>query len=244
MQAHGITLSILFFLCGLTSFCVSAPLDVFVVPHSHWDVGWLKTPLMYYREDVLNVIRSVMEALRQNSNRTFIFSEVAYMEKWWKNDASPQDQAEFRHFLNEKRIEFVLGGWTMPDEALNTYYALVQTLTRGHEWIRDTFGVEHLPKTAWRIDPFGLSTTMTKIYHNAGFEDTIIMRIPFNIASDLRKNKTMEIMWQTSDSKVFTHIMDFQYCVAGPFERWTSYEQLDSHVEELIDEIEKKIYGS
>jgi hypothetical protein len=39
------------------------------------------------------------------------------MEKWWNNDATEQEKANFRKFLEEKRIEFVMGGWTMPDEA-------------------------------------------------------------------------------------------------------------------------------
>ncbi len=72
-------------------------------------------------------------------------------------EPTPDQRAIFKKLLNEKRIEFVRliwsfshnskvhGGWTMADEALNTYVAIIQTMTRGHEWIRDTFGEEHLP---------------------------------------------------------------------------------------------------
>jgi hypothetical protein len=34
------------------------------------------------------------------------------------------------------------------------------------------FGAKYLPTTAWRIDPFGSTTTMTKIYNDAGYNNT------------------------------------------------------------------------
>jgi hypothetical protein len=41
------------------------------------------------------------------------------------------------------------------------------------------------------------------------------MRIPYDVENNLRNDKKLEIMWQTSKNKVFTHIMDVQYCVSG-----------------------------
>jgi alpha-mannosidase II/lysosomal alpha-mannosidase len=106
---------------------------------------------------------------------------------------------------------------------LNTYNAVIQTITRGHEWIRDVFGTKHLPKTAWRIDPFGSTTTMSKLYKDSGYNSTyvtgtlltsrVIMRMPRELQNEMRKKKHLEIMWQTTSGKIFTHIMDLQYCV-------------------------------
>jgi hypothetical protein len=68
------------------------------------------------------------------------------MERWWREDATAYQKNAFKKLLAEKQIEFVLGGWTMPDEALNSYASFITTMTRGHEWIRDTFGVKYLPQ--------------------------------------------------------------------------------------------------
>lgn len=40
----------------------------------------------------------------------------------------------------EKRIEFVSGGWSLPDEACTHYTALLSNFVEGHEFLRNEFG--------------------------------------------------------------------------------------------------------
>jgi alpha-mannosidase len=189
------------------------PLNVFLVPHSHWDVGWLETVDDYFRDKVKPIIDNVIYLLDGKPDRRFIFAEVAFLERWW-SEASPQDRQKFKKLLALNQIEFVQGGWTMPDEALNTYSGIINTMSRGLQWIGDTFGAKHLPKTSWRIDPFGSNTAVSKLYRDMGFVSTVVMRIPHKIESKLRDEKHLEFMYRLNDGTLyFTTVMDIQYCI-------------------------------
>ena len=43
-------------------------------------------------------------------------------------------------YISEGRFELVAGGWVMPDEAASNYFALVDQLIEGHDWIRENIG--------------------------------------------------------------------------------------------------------
>ena len=61
-------------------------LQVHLVPHTHDDVGWLKTVDQYfyggrnsiYHAGVQYILDSVVPSLLQNKNRTFIYVEMAF----------------------------------------------------------------------------------------------------------------------------------------------------------------------
>ncbi len=50
-------------------------LQVFLVPHSHIDQGWLRT-VDEYRGDVYTILSSVVRALQQNNDRKFVWGDV------------------------------------------------------------------------------------------------------------------------------------------------------------------------
>ena len=126
------------------------------------------------------IIDNVVKLLEDNANRRFVFAEIAFIEKWW-NESTNEKRDVFLRLLHNGQIEFVLGGWTMPDEALNTYPGVINTMSRGLQWIKDTFGEKYIPRTAWRIDPFGSNTAFSKMYKDMGFTNTVIMRVPHTI---------------------------------------------------------------
>jgi lysosomal alpha-mannosidase len=67
-------------------------LNIHLVPHTHDDVGWLKTvDQLYYgansyiqKSGVQYIIDSVVNSLLQNEKRRFIYVETAFFWKWWK----------------------------------------------------------------------------------------------------------------------------------------------------------------
>ncbi|ONM26653.1 putative alpha-mannosidase [Zea mays] len=72
---------------------VPGKLNVHVVPHTHDDVGWLKTVDQYYVGSnnsiqvrrVQNVLDSLIPALLKDENRKFIYVEQAFFQRWWRN---------------------------------------------------------------------------------------------------------------------------------------------------------------
>jgi len=59
---------------------------VHLIPHSHDDVGWLKTVDQYYygtnqsicKNNVQYILNTVLESLMKDSKRKFIFSEMSF----------------------------------------------------------------------------------------------------------------------------------------------------------------------
>jgi hypothetical protein len=72
-------------------------LNVHVVPHSHDDVGWLKTVEQYYfglnmtiqNASVQDIIDSVVMALLENPSRTFTYVEQKFFRCGGNNKLTP-----------------------------------------------------------------------------------------------------------------------------------------------------------
>lgn len=190
------------------------PLRIFVVPHSHCDPGWIKTFDEYFQTQTKEILSTVVQALDTHPERKFIWAEISYFEWWWR-EQTPDVQELTRRLLERRQLEFVTGGWVQPDEANTQLYAMEIQLQEGHDFIRETFGEEYIPKYGWSIDPFGYSPTMAYLLKKYGFEAMLIQRVHYRIKKELAKSKHLEFMWrQTWDTDkgehdIFTHVMPF-----------------------------------
>jgi len=102
---------------------------------SHCDVGWLQTVDGYYDSYVKRILDNTIEALMKDPARKFIWVEIAFFYKWWKQASDTQRQ-QFRYLLTKTRqIEFIIGGFVMNDEALATYGAIVDQMTLGNSFL-------------------------------------------------------------------------------------------------------------
>lgn len=94
-------------------------IDIFVLPHTHDDVGWLSTVKGYYDASVSHILTSITTTLSANPNYRFIWSETKWVEMWWP-DQTPQMQAMFRKIVRNGQLEFVGAGWSQSDEVSHT----------------------------------------------------------------------------------------------------------------------------
>ncbi|KAM7243441.1 hypothetical protein CapIbe_005935 [Capra ibex] len=168
---------------------------------------------------VTNVYNSVVEALTLEKKRKFIAVEQEYFRLWWDGVASDGQKGQVRQLVAEGRLEFVLGGQVMHDEAVTHFDDQILQLTEGHSFLYETFGVR--PQFSWQVDPFGASSTTPTLLALAGFNAHIISRIDYNLKEAMQDNQQLQFVWRGSRSlsaqqEIFTHVLDqFGYCSEG-----------------------------
>ncbi|CAH8361155.1 unnamed protein product [Eruca vesicaria subsp. sativa] len=186
-------------------------LKIFVVPHSHNDPGWKLTVEEYYQLQSRQILDTIVETLSKDSRRKFIWEEMSYLERWWR-DASPSKQEGLSSLIKNGQLEIVGGGWVMNDEANSHYFAIIEQIAEGNMWLNDTIGV--IPKNSWAIDPFGYSSTMAYLLRRMGFENMLIQRTHYELKKELALHKNLEYIWRqswdiTETTDIFVHMMPF-----------------------------------
>lgn len=193
--------------------------NVHIIPHTHLDVGWLKTIDQYFwgtkssyvSASVQNIIDSVIEALESNKKRRFMFVETAFLWKWWQHRTKSWHR-RFRKLVTKGQIELVSGGWVMNDEACTHYRAIIDQFTWGHRRLEQMMGPDWTPpKVAWQIDPFGHSREQASIINRMGFDGFFLHRIDFRDYEQRDRESNLEFIWKTSDdlksSELFTSVL-------------------------------------
>uniref|UniRef100_A0A667WBF3 Alpha-mannosidase n=1 Tax=Myripristis murdjan TaxID=586833 RepID=A0A667WBF3_9TELE len=182
-------------------------LNVHLVPHTHDDVGWLKTVDQYYygdRNDIQHagvqyILDSVVDQLLKNPDRRFIYVETAFFFRWWKQQSDGMRQT-VKQLVNEGRLEFVNGGWCMSDEATTHYSAVIDQMTMGLRFLNETFGPCGRPRVAWHIDPFGHAREHASMFAQMGYDGFFFGRLDYQDRDRRRTDKDQELLWRASDS--------------------------------------------
>ncbi|KAL2907132.1 hypothetical protein RDABS01_005842, partial [Bienertia sinuspersici] len=233
MEKPAMNISVVHFIlvafCSFGSICcikyntgggvVKGKLNVHLVAHSHDDVGWLKTFDQYYVGSnnsiqgacVENVLDSVVEALRRDPNRKFVFAEQAFFQRWWATQDT-EIQEEVKKLVDAGQLEFINGGWVMHDEAASHYIDMIDQTTLGHRCIKEQFN--KTPRAGWQIDPFGHSAV--------GFDSVHFARIDYQDRVTRKDHKSLETIWRGSktfgsSSQIFSNAFPVHYSPPDPF---------------------------
>merc|ERR1719201_785004 len=207
-----------FYFLSLVCTSAVAKLTVHLVPHTHDDVGWLKTVDEYYSGAnnsiqhawVRSIINSVVLALRENPSRKFTYVEQAFFQRWWReqNDAM---RNVTRALVHSGQLTFVNGGWCMHDEAATHYVAMIDQTTLGHRLLLEEFGPQGgIPEVQWQLDPFGHSATNAALLSaEAGMDSLFFGRLDYQDRAKRINESRCEFVWRGSpslgaDAQVFT----------------------------------------
>lgn len=184
---------------------IDGMINVHIVPHTHDDVGWLKTVDQYYygsntsqqRAGVQYILDSVVDELIRDASKRFVYVEIAFFWRWW-NEQDDNVKQSVRKLVSEGRLEFIIGGWCMNDEASTYYQDIIDQQTLGFEFILNEFGECARPKVAWQTDPFGHSREQASLFAQFGFDGLFLGRIDYqdNEYRDLQLSR--EMVWKAS----------------------------------------------
>ncbi|XP_011850339.1 PREDICTED: lysosomal alpha-mannosidase [Mandrillus leucophaeus] len=182
-------------------------LNVHLVPHTHDDVGWLKTVDQYFygiKNDIQHagvqyILDSVISALLADPTRRFIYVEIAFFSRWWHQQTNAMREV-VRDLVRQGRLEFANGGWVMNDEAATHYGAIVDQMTLGLRFLEDTFGSDGRPRVAWHIDPFGHSREQASLFAQMGFDGFFFGRLDYQDKWVRMQKLEMEQVWRASAS--------------------------------------------
>jgi len=205
--------------CGYASCPTPLPghINVHLVPHTHDDVGWLKTVDQYYygsrnniqKAGVQYILDSVIQALLKDPDRRFIYVESAFLWRWW-GEQNEQMKTTVRQLVDQGRLEFISGGWSMNDEAAAHYSAIIDNMALGIKFLQDEFGSCGRPRVGWQIDPFGHSREYANILAKFGFDGLFLGRIDYADKTKRMVEKKMEMVWLAGEGgkegEIFTGV--------------------------------------
>ncbi|CAH1101503.1 unnamed protein product [Psylliodes chrysocephalus] len=186
---------------------VDNKINVHLIPHSHDDVGWLKTVDQYYygmntntqHAGVQYIITSVYEALLENPDRRFMQVETQYFWLWWKHQ-NEDTRNNYKKLVENGQIEMANGAWSMNDEACANYQSTIDQFTWGLRTLSETVGDCGRPRVGWQIDPFGHSREQASLLSQFGYDAMIFARLDHDDKIHRMKNKSMDFAWQGSQN--------------------------------------------
>ncbi|XP_017840564.2 LOW QUALITY PROTEIN: lysosomal alpha-mannosidase [Drosophila busckii] len=216
--------------CGYEACPAGKPnmINVHLVPHSHDDVGWLKTVDQYYygaknniqHAGVQYILDSVVAELLKDPSRRFIQVETAFFFKWYQEQTATV-QTLVKKLVNEGRLEFTGGAWSMNDEAAVHYQSVIDQFTLGLKVLNDTFGACARPRIGWQIDPFGHSREMASIFAQMAYDAEFFARMDHVEKTQRLSDIAMEMIWQSSaslkDADIFTGLLYRHYSAPPGF---------------------------
>ena len=186
-------------------------INVHLVPHTHDDVGWLKTVDELYLGDrneiqisaVQYILDSVVESLAANPDRKFIYVEMAFFSRWWRR-ANDLQRYQVSAFLDSGQLEFINGGWASNDEATATFVDIIDQHTLGATYIVREFGYNRSAVVGFQADPFGHSHFQAKAYADMGMISWFFGRSDFQDFAVRRATGRLE----TIHSEILVGSMD------------------------------------
>ena len=149
-------------------------IKVFIVLHSHNDVGWLKTPDEYYNDSTQYILDNIIDILEQDPSLKFSWAEIVYLHRYLEENPSQVDRV--KSLVQTNRLEIVGGGWVQHDEALPDYELALRNMQTGFSYLREKLNITKI-KTGWQLDPFGHSSLTAALMEKMGFETLVLSRV-------------------------------------------------------------------
>src|SRR5262249_4949629 len=135
-----------------------------IIPHTHWEGAVFKTREEYLQMGLPNILKA-LHLLRTQPAYRFTLDQVAYVKPFLER--YPEEEADFRKFVAEGRLQLVLGMDIMPDVNTPGGETFIRQVQYGKRYYREKLGVD--VNTAWLIDTFGHHGQMPQLLKLGGY---------------------------------------------------------------------------
>jgi alpha-mannosidase len=136
----------------------------YLVPHTHWEGAVFITREDYLESGLVNIARA-LKMLKQYPDYKFALDQVAYYKPFLER--YPEEEASFRKFIAEGRLQLVGGMDNMPDDNMPPGELFVRNILYGKGYTRDKLGVEIT--SGWLLDTFGHNAQLPQLLKLGGF---------------------------------------------------------------------------
>ena len=109
------------------------------IPHTHWEGAVFKTREEFLQMGLPNILRA-LNLLKKYPNYRFVLDQVAYVKPFLER--YPDEEATFRKFVAEGRLQLVGGMDIMPDDNMPGGEHFVRQLQYGKGYYREKLGVD------------------------------------------------------------------------------------------------------
>jgi len=224
-------------------------MTIHIVPHTHDDVGWLKTPDQYYsgarddiqRAGVVYTINGMYDQLMKDPKKKFTYVEMAFFSKWWY-EQDDQVKSNVQTLVDEGRLQFVNAGWSMSDEATVHYEDFINNMKAGHDFLKKE--LNYRPTIGWHVDPFGHHSATAALFSEMGFNSWFFARMDHYDKDKRLEEKSMEWLWRPFNEslgargEIFTHMMYQHYSAPHGF----SYNEFSTD-DPIVDDKNLETYN-
>ena len=196
------------FRANTTRKIVRGAINVHLQPHSHNDLGWLKTFDEYLigRNNTIQaagvrwIYDSVVSSLARDPNRRFISVEMGFLMRWLDTQL-PEVVDAVKALVAADQLQLINAGWAMGDEACVSLTDAIDQMTLGARLVNRTFGAAAAARINFSIDPFGHSAaTASHFTAGMGMSALFYGRTDFQEAAWRAANNSTEYIWRGSRS--------------------------------------------
>ncbi len=177
-----------------------------VIPHTHWEGAVFKTRAEYLDVGLANILKA-MRLLREQPGFRFTLDQVAYVRPFLER--FPGEEADFRRFLAEGRLQLAGALDVMPDDNMPGGETFVRQMIYGKGYYREKLGVN--VTSGWQLDTFGHHAQMPQLMALGGYKSFWFFRgVP-------RQDFPSEFIWEGIDgTKIDAYWLPHGYGLVYP----------------------------